>query len=70
MSDTRIIGHDIGIAASIDPVACDKAAYDLIIERHRGKDIFREATKADGTTLFPYSELIGLGREDYNLINL
>jgi len=70
MTDTRIIGHDIGIASSIDPVACDKAAYDLTIEKHGGKDIFREATKSDGTTLFPYSELIGLGKQDYNLITL
>ncbi len=70
MTDTRIIGHDIGITASIDPVACDKAAYELTIESHGGKDIFREATRSDGTTLFPYSELIGLGKEDYNLINL
>jgi uncharacterized protein len=70
MSDTRIIGNDIGIAASLDPVACDKASYDLTVEKNGGKDIFKAATGTNGTSIFTYSEHIGLGKTDYKLISL
>lgn len=70
MSDTRIIGKDIGIAASVDPVSLDRASYDLVVEKNGGKDIFREATGSDGTTLLSYAHTIGLGKQEYELITL
>jgi len=41
--DSEIIGKDVGIVASVDPVAVDKASYDLCLEKN-SKDIFKEAT--------------------------
>jgi uncharacterized Fe-S center protein len=67
--DSEIICEDIGIVASLDPVACDKASYDLVIKKI-GKDIFKEIHKFNGVPIFDYSENIGLGKKDYKLITL
>ncbi len=69
MADTRIIGNDVGLVASVDAVACDKAAYDLVVREHKGKDIFKSATGVDGSGIFSYADSIGLGNTDYGLIN-
>lgn len=67
--DTEIIGEDVGIVASIDPVAADTAAFDLIVEQH-GREIFKEATGLDGTHIFEHGERIGLGKRSYKLVKL
>ncbi|MGV8151736.1 MAG: DUF362 domain-containing protein [Candidatus Nanoarchaeia archaeon] len=67
--DSEIICQDIGIVASLDPVALDKASYDLVIKK-TGKDIFKETHGFDGTPIFDYCEKIGLGKKEYKLINL
>lgn len=67
--DSEIICEDIGVVSSTDPVVCDKAAYDLVFKKS-GKDIFTESNKFDGTHIFDYSEYIGLGKKDYQLIEL
>jgi len=54
----KLIMDDIGILASADPVAIDKASYDLT--RKAGK-------KFRGHSIFSYSEQIGLGSADYIL---
>jgi len=66
MYDTELIGEDVGIVASTDPVAVDQAAYELVIKKH-GKDIFKDI---GGTCQhqMDYSESIGLGKKEYNLI--
>ncbi len=69
MSDSAIIGNDIGIVASADPVAIDKASYDLCFEKN-GKDIFKESTGHDGTNILNYGEEIGLGSQSYELIRI
>lgn len=66
MSDTRIIGRDVGMVAGTDPVACDQAAYDLVVQAH-GEDIFKKATRVTGTYQLEYAEAIGLGTRDYTL---
>ena len=68
MADTEIIGEDVGIVASLDPLAADKAAYDLTIKKN-GKDIFKEKTR-DGTSIFDYGQEIGLGEKEYNLVDI
>ena len=68
-SDSDIIGKDVGIVAGTDPVAVDKASYDLVFEKH-GKDIFKEATGHDGTNILDYGEEIGLGKKDYKIIKI
>jgi len=70
MADSELIGHDVGIVASVDPVACEQAAFDLVRERHGNIDIFKGATRIDGTHILAYAEAIGLGRRDYVLVRL
>lgn len=67
--DSPIIGDDVGVVASTDPVAIDLAAFDLIQKQH-GREIFKEATGQDGTMILDHSEKIGLGKKEYNLIRL
>jgi len=69
LADSRIIGKDVGIVASLDPVAVDKAAYDLTFKKH-GKDIFKSATGHDGTDILSYSEEIGFGSQEYELVKI
>jgi uncharacterized protein len=70
MADSEIIGRDVGIVASTDPVACEQAAFDLVRERHGNADIFKKATRIDGTHILGYAESIGLGRRAYDLAAL
>ena len=70
MSDSKIIGKDVGIAASTDPVACEQAAYDLTLKKHGGRDIFRDATGVDGRRIMEYSETLGLGSREYELVQI
>jgi uncharacterized Fe-S center protein len=70
MADSEIIGHDVGIVASADPVACEQAAFDLVRAGHGNVDIFKKATRIDGTHIIGYAESIGLGRRDYDLVVL
>lgn len=61
---------DIGILASTDPVAVEKAAVDKIIES-TGKDFFKKSWPSiDYTTQLTYAEEIGLGSMDYELIDI
>jgi uncharacterized Fe-S center protein len=53
--------EDMGIFASTDPVAIDKACFDMALER--GK-------KFRGGKAFPYAESIGLGSSSYTLFDL
>jgi len=70
MPDSRLIGHDVGIVSSTDPVACDQAAYDLVVKKHGGKDIFRATHGIDGRHQLSYAERIGLGTRAYSLVEL
>jgi uncharacterized protein len=68
--ENPIIGPDVGIFASLDPVAIDKASYD-VVNRACGKDIFKEAhAEADGFKQLQHAQDIGLGSMDYELIEL
>jgi uncharacterized Fe-S center protein len=81
-SDAPIV-PDIGILASTDPVALDKASYDLVnqqaglenshLEHHHspGGDKFRGLWESvDGRVLLEYAEKIGMGFQKYELITL
>lgn len=67
MGDSRLIGRDVGIVASADPVACEQASYDLVLKRHNGRDIFKETHGVDGRHMMKYSEALGLGTRKYVL---
>ncbi len=65
-SDTSIV-PDIGILASDDPVAIDKASLDLI--NQGGADKFKSMRKETlGEVQINYGAEIGLGNKDYELI--
>lgn len=69
--DPRIV-QDIGILASSDPVAIDKAAIDLLIkyagcDRLRAKENYKSI---DWNIQLEYASQIGLGNLDYKLITI
>jgi uncharacterized Fe-S center protein len=79
-SDAPIVG-DIGVLASADPVAIDRAAYDLVVAAGGlpgslcdgmgpGVDKFREVSGVDGTSAMTYAESLGLGTNEYELITI
>lgn len=69
-ADNPRIAPDLGILASLDPVAIDKASLDLV-NKASGKDIFKAAhPKADGLRQLRYAEGLGLGSLDYELVEL
>ncbi len=68
--DDPSVAADIGILASTDPVAVDKASADLINQAER-TDIFkREHPGVDWTIQLNYGAKIGLGSLEYELIEL
>ena len=82
MADAPIV-PDIGILASIDPVAIDQASCDLVnnekglegtalkVNREKGKDKFSGVyPKVDWTIQLQYAEEIGLGLREYELIEV
>ena len=61
--------EDIGILASEDPVAVDRASVDLVIGRS-GKDLLRENYDLDWSIQLSHGEKIGVGSQEYRLIEL
>lgn len=62
--------EDIGILASIDPVAVDQACIDMIWNsQDKGRDHFIERVeRQNGRHILPYAESLGLGSREYELI--
>ena len=69
--DMRKIVDDIGILASTDPVAVDKAAIDMV-ESRSGKSIAQLLGKKDMDPRFQieHAQRLGLGTADYELIEI
>ena len=66
---------DIGILASRDPVALDKACLDLVFNHQSvaGDDaspLIRRIESLHGTHTVAYAEQLGLGSQQYTLVNL
>ncbi|MDE5941281.1 MAG: DUF362 domain-containing protein [Muribaculaceae bacterium] len=63
---------DIGILASLDPVALDRACVDLVFNSDDpGKEhLIERINSRHGTHLLDYSEQLGLGSQTYELITL
>jgi uncharacterized Fe-S center protein len=63
---------EIGILASLDPVAIDKACYDLIVKEDTegSKDWIKQSETLLGLNTLKVAEDKGMGTQDYNLINL
>jgi uncharacterized Fe-S center protein len=64
------VTEDIGILASYDPVAIDKASVDLLIEKS-GKDILRSLWPVnDYSVQIKHAEELGLGSGKYDLVRV
>ncbi|MBQ9406148.1 MAG: DUF362 domain-containing protein, partial [Desulfovibrio sp.] len=67
--------NDIGILASTDPVALDKACLDLVFGHidstgDDAKPLQERINRQHGTHIIGYAESIGLGVQKYNLVNI
>jgi uncharacterized Fe-S center protein len=65
-SQERIM-PDVGILASPDPVAIDRATLDLTAKRHRQSLAEKSEPRLDPTIQLEHAEEIGLGRRTYDL---
>lgn len=66
---------DVGILASTDPVALDKACLDIVFnhentEGDNATPLQNRITSLHGTHIVDYAEQIGLGTTSYNLVSL
>ena len=63
---------DIGITASLDPVANDQACIDMVWSSiENGSEKLRERIdRQEGRHILPYAESLGLGSTSYELINI
>ena len=63
---------DLGIVASLDPVANDQAFIDMVWQsKDKGADELRERIDSRlGREILPYAESLGLGSREYELIEL
>ena len=60
--------HDIGIAASVDPVALDQACIDFVWDA-KGNETFRQRVESrSGLHTLEHAEKIGLGNRHYKLV--
>ena len=64
--------NDIGIVASLDPVANDQAFIDMIWNSSdEGAHLLQERIDSrEGREILPYAESLGLGTREYELIEL
>ncbi len=66
---------DMGIMASLDPVALDQACLDMVFnyEGKKGDDnkpLIQRINRQHGTYITDYAEKIGLGSKSYRFVNL
>ena len=63
---------DIGIFASLDPVANDQAFIDAIwASKDPGAKLLQERIDSrEGRAILPYAETLGLGSRDYDLVEI
>lgn len=62
--------EDIGILASLDPVALDQACIDKVYEATGNESLIDRIEEKEGLHLLEYAEEIGLGSKEYNIINI
>lgn len=62
--------EDIGILASMDPVALDRACVDLVYAAPDGASLIERMESRNGAHTLEHAEAIGLGSQTYRLIDL
>jgi len=58
---------DIGILASLDPVALDQACVDLVYGASDGRDLIQRIESMNGKLTIDYAVEIGMGKKEYKL---
>lgn len=61
---------DIGILASLDPVALDRTCVDLVYNASDGSALIERIESRNGTHTLNHAEAIGLGSQTYRLVSL
>lgn len=63
---------DIGILASLDPVALDRASVDLVYaaDERESASLRRRMEEKKGTHILAHAERLGIGSQRYTLKNL
>jgi hypothetical protein len=61
---------DIGILASLDPVALDQACIDLVYAAHDGHELIERIESRNGLRTVEFAEELGIGSRRYQLINI
>ena len=71
-NQTEPVMSDLGIVASLDPVANDKAFMDMVFaSKEEGAKLLQERVDTRlGREILPYAESLGLGTTDYELISI
>lgn len=62
--------HDIGILASLDPVALDQACVDLVYKAPDGESLINRMESRHGIHTLEHAEAIGLGSRTYELLSI
>ena len=62
--------HDIGILASLDPVALDQACYDLVSKAEGNESLLQRIENRHGLHTLEHAEEIGLGTRNYTLVDI
>ena len=62
--------HDIGILASLDPVALDQACVDLVYAAPDSSSVIQRIESRKGIHILEHAEAIGFGSREYRLVNL
>jgi uncharacterized Fe-S center protein len=63
---------DIGILASTDPVALDRACVDLVYaaDKEKSASLRQRIESRNGTLILHHAEALGLGSQKYKLVTL
>ena len=61
---------DIGILASLDPVALDQACVDLVYKAPDGKDLIERMESRHGIHTVEHAAKLGLGSRSYKIVSL
>ncbi len=62
--------HDIGILASLDPVALDKACVDLVYAAPDGASLVQRIESRNGIHTLNHAAQLGVGSLEYQLVSL
>jgi uncharacterized Fe-S center protein len=62
--------HEIGILASLDPVALDKPCVDLVYAAPDGQSLIERIESRNGIRTINHGAEIGLGSLQYELVKL